>query len=255
MYGLRNGDGFNLYNMKSVIPDTLKRSIGLMALALTLNSCSTLEMPKYTLSDGYYRSKSFNSPSGRVYIDNSEDTIYVYTVAKLSGVTDTLNRKHVLPQVSSRVQIESGYFTQGSVDIDFITIPFKYRPGKQGVPPQFNANLNGAVYLGYRNDIYRLSFKKNALSKYQRQTLHYGMSYGIFTGLGSTAMNPWVTNNNISYEYDGVVWSKGIAAIFGINNFTAGVTLGFDNLFDGNKKFWIYQKKPWLGLALGLNLN
>ncbi|TDE11304.1 hypothetical protein [Dyadobacter psychrotolerans] len=226
-----------------------------IAFAVTVTGCSILEMPKYSLSDGYYRSKSFHSPSGKVFIDNSEDTIYVYTVSRTTGLPDTVRGKHTLPQVASRIPIKSGYFRQGSTDVDFITIPFKYRPGKEGMPRQFNANLNGAVYQGYRNDIYRLSFKKNALTKYQRQTLHYGMSYGIFTGLGGTAMNPWVTNNNISSEYDGVVWSKGIAAIFGLNSFTAGVTLGFDNLLDRNKKFWIYQKKPWIGLALGLNLN
>ncbi|WP_165940196.1 MULTISPECIES: hypothetical protein [Dyadobacter] len=56
-------------------------------------------------------------------------------------------------------------------------------------------------------------------------------------------------------EYDGLVWGKGIAGIIGINNFTIGLAIGFDNLLDKNKQVWIYQGKPWLGLAFGLNLN
>ena len=32
-------------------------------------------------------------------------------------------------------------------------------------------------------------------------------------------------------------------------------TPAFDHLFDKNKKDWIYQHKPWVGLAFGLNLN
>jgi hypothetical protein len=68
-------------------------------------------------------------------------------------------------------------------------------------------------------------------------------------------MNPWVTENQITQEYDGVVWSKGIAGIIGIDNFTIGLALGWDHLLDKNKNYWIYQGKPWLGLAFGLNLN
>ena len=68
-------------------------------------------------------------------------------------------------------------------------------------------------------------------------------------------MNPSVTNNQITTEYDGLVSSKGLAGIIGINNFTIGLALGYDNLLDANKKKWIYQGKPWIGLAFGLNLN
>ncbi|MCF0052640.1 hypothetical protein LXM25_21390 [Dyadobacter sp. LJ53] len=166
-----------------------------------------------------------------------------------------MKARRAFPQVISQSSINSVYFKQSSFDVDFLSIPFKYRPAKSGIPNQFNTNLNGAVYVGYRNDIYQLSFRKTPLNKYQRETRHYGISYGFFTGLGGTAMNPSVTDNQISIEYDGLVWGKGIAGIIGINNFTVGLALGFDNLLDENKKVWIYQGKPWLGLAFGLNLN
>jgi hypothetical protein len=220
-----------------------------------IHGCAVKETPKYQLTDGYYKSQAFRSQSKKVYIDNSEDTIFVYTMNKRTGQVDTVAGKHTFPQASSLVQIKTAFFKEASFDIDFLTIPFKYRGGQAGLPKQFNTNLNGAVYIGYRNDIDQLSVLKSPLNKYQRQTQHYGISYGLFTGFGGTSMNPWVTNNQISSEYDGVVWSKGIAGIVGINNFTIGLALGFDNLLDKNKKLWIYQRKPWLGLAFGLNLN
>lgn len=68
-------------------------------------------------------------------------------------------------------------------------------------------------------------------------------------------MTPTTTTNFISTEYDGIVWPKGVAGIIAVNNFTVGVSLGFDNLLDRNKQFWIYESKPWFGLAFGLNLN
>lgn len=51
------------------------------------------------------------------------------------------------------------------------------------------------------------------------------------------------------------MWSKGIAGIVAINGFTVGLTFGFDKLLDKNRTVWIYEEKPWFGLAVGLNLN
>ncbi|WP_294671259.1 hypothetical protein [uncultured Fluviicola sp.] len=44
-------------------------------------------------------------------------------------------------------------------------------------------------------------------------------------------------------EYDGIVWSKGLAGIFAINRFTVRLAFGFDNLPDKNKSTWIYESK------------
>lgn len=233
----------------------IRRIVYLFPLLWIAFGCAVQETSKFKLANGYYKSMAFKNQSKKVYIDNSEDTVFVYTMNKATGLPDTIFGKHSFPQVSSNSQIAPAFFRQGSFDIDFITIPFKFRPVQADLPRQLNANLNGAVYLGYRNDIYQLAFNRSPVRKYQRITQHYGMSYGLFTGLGGTAMNQWVTNNMVSSEYDGVVWTKGIAGIVGVNNFTIGLALGFDNLLDQNKKFWIYQKKPWLGLAFGLNLN
>jgi hypothetical protein len=68
-------------------------------------------------------------------------------------------------------------------------------------------------------------------------------------------MNPWVTENQINIEYDGVVWTNGLVVIMGLNKFAVGLALGWDRLLDDNRKYWIYEKQPWLGLAVGLNLN
>ena len=224
-------------------------------LISALSSCAAVDTPKYKLSDDYFKTSAFKGESKKVYIDSSEDTIFVYRTDSRSSVLDTLTGKYDFPQITSQAEIKSAYFRQASLDLDFLTIPFKYRPTQSGLPQQFNTNLNGAVYLGRRDDIYHLSYRRTPLGKYQRQISHYGISYGVFTGFGGSAMNPSVTNNHISVEYDGLVWGKGVAGIIGINNFTIGLAVGFDHLLDKNKKVWIYQGKPWPGLAFGLNLN
>ena len=233
------------------------KNIILFVIVALVSSCGVLKnSPKYQLANGYYKSKSFSAKASKVYIDNETDTIYVYNYNKVTRVVDTsFKATLIFPHKTSTPVNNSRSFRQASFDVDFVTMPFKYRPTQPGFPQQFNTNLNGAVYFGLRNDVYQIKYKESPLKKFDRQTTHYGFSFGLFTGVGGTAINPWVTNNVVGYEYDGVAWSKGFGAIIGINNFTIGLALGFDDLLDENKTYWIYQQKPWLGLAFGLNLN
>ena len=136
-----------------------------------------------------------------------------------------------------------------------LTVLFKYRPSANGFPPQFNATFNGAVFVGYRNDIYKLSYAENPLHIYSRRITHYGYSIGMFTVLGTARIDEYVTNNALSIQYDGLVNLTGIAVILAVEKLTAGVTIGQDHLLDRNKNLWVNNGKVWFGLSLGLNLN
>lgn len=235
----------------------MKKFVFLSSVILLLNSCSVLQKSaKQELSDGFYKKKS-KSENSKVYVDVVEEIIRIHPNKKgLNEMTiDTLQTCELYqPEIKTKEKLDFSLI-KNSFDIDFLTIPFKLRFVEKDVPPQLNANLNGAIYLGYRTDIYKISYTQNPLKKYIRQTNHFGYSIGLFTGFGNTFMSPTNTNNRLQQEYDGVVWSKGIAGIVGINNFTVGLTLGFDNLLDKNKTIWIYENKPWFGLAFGVNLN
>ncbi len=228
-----------------------------LLLVITLHSCGVIrDTPKYSFADGMYHSNIPPKKRSIFYIENTNDSIIAHPFNPKSNTILMLDSQRIaFPQNHADRYFPPQKFNQASFDLDFLTIPFKYRPQTASFPRQFNTNLNGAVYFGYRNDSYRISFKKDPVGRYNRQTTHYGLSFGLFNGFGGTAMNPWVTANQIVSEYDGVVWSKGIAGIIGIDNFTIGLSFGWDNLLDGNKKFWLYQNKPWFGLAFGLNLN
>lgn len=163
--------------------------------------------------------------------------------------------KLTYPQKTSTKTIRTNKYQQNSFDIDILTIPLKFRPSVSSFPSQLNNSLNGTVYVGYRNDTYSLSYDKNPIGILSQKITHYGISAGIITGIGTTAMNPFVTNNQIAIEYEGFVWSKGIAVIMGVDKFTFGIAAALDHLIDKNRSYWQYQGKPYVGLALGLNLN
>ena len=222
-----------------------------LSCLLFLNSCSILnQKADFEIASNIYK----NVSKKNIYLENSNDTLRIYS--KDSNNTDfTQTKPQVFLKESNKELFDSPMFYKNSIDVDFLTIPFKYRPKQSDFPNQFTTNLNGAIYFGNRTDVYKIKYTKDPLKKYHRNVKHYAFSFGVFTGFGGTTMNPSVTHEKINIEYDGLVWSKGVAGIMGINNFTVGLAFGFDDLLDKNRNDWIYQQKAWYGLTFGLNLN
>jgi len=224
---------------------------------MMLEGCAILQQKsKAPLQEGVYKMKVDRSVT-RVYVDMTQDSVKIYPLVMKHHdlVADSvLYRVYLFPAEMTRFQ-EKKTFYQPTMDIDVLTIPFKFRPATAGFPPQFNSNLNGAFYYGRRVDYYTVSYDRNPLGHYLKSTKHFAYGYGIFAGLGSTAINEYVTNNQVNVQYDGLVFTKGFAGIVGIGHLTFGIALGFDNLLDKNYALWYYQGKPWIGLTIGLNLN
>lgn len=213
---------------------------------------------EYEILDGVYTSNIFNGTNEKVYVDNEPDELFVFPLKKYNGkyLIDTLNQNSLkFPQKRSYSALQSELFRVSGFDVDIITIPFKYRFPTAGVPQQLNTNLNASVFVGYRTDYYRLRYNLNEINEYERKTNHYGLTFGLFSGFGSSAISPFVTSDQVTIEYDGVVWSNGVAISLGIDYLNLGVALGFDQLLDSNSSVWIYNRKPFLGLVLGVNLN
>jgi hypothetical protein len=223
-----------------------------------LSGCSILgTSSKTSFSDDYYTLKKKGSRD-KVYVDFEEEVITLYSVngrKQSSFAIDSTIPGKMFPGQGAAGAVSDLKFGHNSFDLDLFTLPVKLRPAQNGVPAQLNANVNGAVYFGFRHDNFDLAYNPNPLGHSKRSITHFGISFGAFTGLGNTFMSPTNTNFYIDTEYDGIVWLKGIAAIAALNKFTAGLAVGTDNLLDRNKSHWLYEGKPWIGLTLGLNLN
>lgn len=227
-----------------------------VVICFSFTSCETLkESSKYKFNDGFYKTTN-NGKKETVYVLGGRDTIKEYQKVMLSSKeVDTIKSVSLLFPETKPGNFKNHSFTQSSFDLDVLTVLFKYRPSANGFPPQFNATFNGAVFVGYRNDIYKLSYAENPLHIYSRRITHYGYSIGMFTGLGTARIDEYVTNNALSIQYDGLVNLTGIAVILAVEKLTAGVTIGQDHLLDRNKNLWVNNGKVWFGLSLGLNLN
>jgi hypothetical protein len=209
--------------------------ISLIAL-ITLAGCAGLS--KYQLKNDYYEFHQHGKPSTKVFVKVSEDTIEVSPLNESIEV----------------VRGQDEYFIKKSFDIDAIIVPFKYRPSSMGFPRQLNTSFNGNIYVGYRIDRFWLDYK-NTPAGMIKELKHSAITVGGFGGLGSAFISPWTTNYRTTDEYDGLVLSRGLAFMVGINSLTVGLGVGWDYLTDRDKDIWIYQNKPWYGITLGLNIN
>lgn len=227
----------------------------LIVCALLIQSCA-IRSPESnsSLNEGGYTLSYPKESSQKVYLTEKNDTVSVYAFNEKNGLLKGQPPFLLFPE-EEKTPVKEAYFRKPTYDLDIITIPVKYRFATAGFPNQLNANVNAALYAGLRTDYYRVSYIKNPLSVYQRKVAHFGYSYGVFAGLGSTYITPSITRQLTDKEYDGLVAMAGLSGNVAINRFTLGLALGFDHLLDTNRSIWIYRGKPWLGLTVGLNLN
>lgn len=228
----------------------------LLLLGMLLISCGPIrESSKYQFTEGFYKIKSAGKKE-REYVLTGTDTIKVFSIEALTrNVVDTTRYSQIIFPPMKPAGFNKTSFARNTLDLDVLTVLFKYRPATENFPPQFNATFNGAVYLGYRTDVYQLQYHKTPLHLFKREINHYGYSAGIFTGFGTARIDEYVTHNAIAIQYDGLVNLSGIAFIAALNKLTAGITFGIDHLLDKNHSVWVNNGKIWIGLSVGLNLN
>jgi hypothetical protein len=201
---------------------------------------------KSELNSGSYIFKNNNQ---KVLLENCTDTIFVFeNNSNLYKLSSSLNIENNF--------IEKSYlFHKSTFDIDAITIPVKFRSSIGGIPNQLVTDINAAVFLGKRNDYFKVKYPLNLFGKRIRKIEHFGFSLGALIGFGNTTINTYYLRKIIPYEYQALVFTKGVSSIFAVNKYTIGIAFGFDDLVDNNNDEWIYHNKPWLGITLGLNLN
>lgn len=209
----------------------------------------------HDFNSGYFDLKSPEQTRRLVYVDLYEDSATVYLAIRANGHPEPGK----IPSGGFETDGEepAGYFEnctfiKTSLDLDLSTAVLKYRPAVADVPPQLNANVNGMLYAGFRRDFFKIKSRTDPLKKSRSFIRHTGFDFGLFSGLGITMINPTVTGNNITQEYDGIVFQKGFSVFGTYENLSVGLALGFDNLLDHNKSHWLYNRKPWIGIILGV---
>ena len=226
-------------------------------VSLLMFSCSSMEkISQHHFDSDFYRLKTQGAKSSQVYAEVNEDSIIVYSVTS-DGKNEFINTSSSVGSRISRIKsgnyLYGSCFTKNSLDLDLTSILFKSRHSRDDVPNQFSADLNFAVYAGFRKDIYRIVTPVHPLHEGRSSVRQVGFNAGIFAGIGSSSVNPTVTNNKISQTYDAMIFQKGFAGFISINGMSVGLAVGFDNFLDKNRSSWIYNQKAYLGLIISVS--
>jgi hypothetical protein len=220
-------------------------------------SCVSLgKLTRHDFDSGFYTLDIRGKKPTRVYTEVIKDSLIVYSVntegkKKFPNTSSSVGTR--ISRVSSDNYFYRSCFTNNSFDVDLTSILFKSRHSRDDVPNQFSADLDVALYAGFRKDFYRIITPVHPLHEMKSYVQQIGFDLGAFAGIGSSPVNPTVTNNKINQEYDAMIFQKGIAAFISINKMSVGFALGFDNLLDKNRSSWIYNQKSYLGLIISVS--
>lgn len=197
-------------------------------------------------NDSTLRRAAASTPRRRFYVEQPvADTLLLY-------------RPAAAPAPPLRYGLRQGrhvVLLRREFDFDIFTLPFKVRPGREGVPVQLNTNFNAALYFGRRLDFFHLN-RHRAPSGHTAPLIRtVGLGYGLFTGLGSSYITADLTRGHATVDYEGFVVHSGVAVIYDARVFNVGAAVGVDRLLGADANYWLYQQRLWFGLLFGLNLN
>ncbi|MBC7448221.1 MAG: hypothetical protein H7330_09205, partial [Hymenobacteraceae bacterium] len=195
-------------------------------------------------------------PTQAVYLEVADEQLTVYPLDRDGRFSpDSARQQLAFPQKTTATAPSRHVFQKPSFDIDVLTVPFRYRPARHEVPPQLTTSFSGGAYVGYRRDRYSVLYSPTPIGSAVRRITHYGFSMGGFVGIGTSLVTSAVLGAQPVNDYEGATLPTGAAAIVAVDNLTVGLAIGADQLLDRNRRAWLYRAQPWVGVALGLNLN
>lgn len=229
------------------------RNILLIPVWLFLFSCNTLQNASlHGFNSAFYQMEENNTKSP-VYVEVSDEKIEIFPVTNQQVVKEpTLSLKW---QTNESTINHPLIFRKQGLDIDLTGILMKFRPQVSGIPTQLTADFNLAIYAGWRHDKFKVNLSETPTGKRQTKIGNFGYDFGFFFGPGATQITPGTTQNKIGLEYSGMIIQSGLAAFVETDLASFGLATGFDYLLSRDRPSWIYHKKPWLGLVVGIALN
>ena len=145
-------------------------------------------------------------------------------------------------------------FTEFTVSA--LTIPIKYRfNGKNDLSEDFSTVINGNVFVGFSLGKTSFFHQEKVGNKSNTWKFTGGLLFGAST-VTLDKSNTTKANLPILDEKKIIkgLGSLGIGATFAFNKINFGAFLGYDYAIGEDSNKWNYNKKPWVGIAIGYSL-
>ncbi|WP_179348759.1 hypothetical protein [Winogradskyella pacifica] len=156
------------------------------------------------------------------------------------------------------------------ITISTVTIPLKYRPriavdndpnppnedeamAREYIPEDFSSSFNVNLFLGVSIGQTSFFYRKDV----GNITNTWKVTAGFFIGASTVKLNKTNTDfssNKLDTEVTKGLASLGFGLTYSFNKINVGAFYGFDYALGSDVDLWNYNKEPWIGVGLGLNL-
>ncbi|WPO91779.1 hypothetical protein [Chryseobacterium sp. HR92] len=141
------------------------------------------------------------------------------------------------------------------ITVSALTIPFKYRFKHSGVPEEFSAGININLFGGFSIGKTRFFHQDKVGNKENTYKFTFGGLLGssiveLNNSNTSMADKPLATDEKMNKG----VASIGLGIVYSFNKINLGAFCGWDFAMGKDSNKWDYNKKTWLGIALGYSL-
>jgi hypothetical protein len=140
-------------------------------------------------------------------------------------------------------------------NVSALTLPLKYRLKGHNFSEEFSTNTNGNVFIG-RSWGSTSFFHQD---KVGNKSNTWKVTAGMLLGASSVTLNSSNTSTAAAPIIDDVEIIKGLGSLglgfgFTFNKINLGTFLGVDYAVGRDAGKWNYNRKPWLGFAVGYSL-
>lgn len=140
-------------------------------------------------------------------------------------------------------------FSEWSVSA--LTVPIKYRFKQKGIDEDFSTAINFNMFIGRSFGKTNFMYRKEVDNKIN----NWKISGGVIIGASTITLVKDNTSEFIgNKEFNKGLFSIGFGGAYSFNNINFGLFYGWDYGIGKSADTWNYNKKPWLGIAIGYSI-
>lgn len=212
---------------------------------------------KIKIDENFYK-KQFIIKSEPVTFDSTKKSTVKFVENKLivnpflTKKDNTYSREVYSYQLENRQTIKLR-FNEFTVSGLIIPIKYRFKDKSEQLPEEFTVAANANLFLGFSMGKTSFHYRE----KVDNLSNTWKFTFGAFIGASSIKLNGSNTSNSsapLTSEITKGAASTGIGLCFSFNKINVGTFYGYDYAFGDDTEKWNYNKKPWLGLALGYSI-
>lgn len=170
----------------------------------------------------------------------------------LTEIESSYNREVYSFELENRqtIKLRFNEFTASGL---IIPIKYRFKDKSENIPEEFTVSANANLFLGFSMGKTSFHYRE----KVDNLSNTWKFTFGVFAGASSIKLNSTNTSTSsapLTSEITKGAASTGLGLCFSFNKINLGAFYGYDYAFGDDSEKWDYNKKPWIGIAVGYSI-